>query len=69
MALANQAAAQTKKWSFYTNADGVRAVLYVDGQGEGPLEFQGVDTATALAKASSWDDHRGKIGKGTTGVR
>lgn len=69
MALANQGAAQAKKWTFLTNTEGVRAVLYVDGQGEGPIEFFGADAATALAKASAWDDHRSKIGKGTTGVR
>ena len=69
MALADQSAAQAKKWQFLTNQQGVRAVLYVDAQGQGPIEFFGVDVATAVAKCSAWDDHRSKIGKSTTGIR
>lgn len=69
MALADQSAAQAKKWAFYTNQSGVRAVLYPDAQGEGPLEFFGVDAATAVAKCSAWDDHRSKTSKNATGLR
>ena len=69
MALANQAAAQAKKWTFYTNQQGVRAVLYPDAQGQGAIEFFGADVTAAVAKCSSWDDHRTNNGKGATGVR
>lgn len=69
MALADQSAAQAKKWSFLTTTGGVRAVLFLDAQGHAPIEFFGVDTATALAKASAWDTYRSNISKSTTGLR
>ena len=69
MALADQTAAEAKKWRFLTTTGGIRAVLYPNAQGDGPIEYFGVDVTDALSKASSWDDHRSKINKNATGVR
>ena len=69
MALANQAAAEAKKWRFLTTTGGVRAVVVPNAQGDGPIEFFGVDVADALSKCSSWDDHRTNNGKNANGVR
>lgn len=69
MSLADQNAAQAKKWQFLTTTGGVRAVLYPDSQGHGALEFFGTNVSDALTKASAWDDYRSKMGKTTTGIR
>jgi hypothetical protein len=69
MALANQAAAEAKKWLFTTRGALTVARVWPDAQGEAPIEVVGTSVADCVAKCSGWDDHRTERGKSAVGVR